>query len=298
MRRNHCVVVLGAACAAFCFDIGGCGRTPLLRLCPAGGQPVDLTGLWLDGSKVELVLFNFVQDGNAVASTRVEPSTCDHRDGQGTTSQTRADFVGDLLNDCGLEGRITVCRFGIADDPGLNGHVGLDFTATLNASHDRLESRIVDPVTQGTLFVVWERLGCDLRPPEDFLLPGSEVIEFTARFNLSRGEITYVGEAQLQLDAVRRVAAGVTGAVATVRRDSPDAPVVVSVIVGNGNRIEYSLFGPAAVASVASGDAVNPSTEIGNIGRIAGGPPDTFKLMLQAFEAMTDDPVNPHCVEQ
>ena len=297
MRRSHRLAALRAACAMLCFLSGGCGRSSLgLETCGPKDQPVDLTGKWLDGDKAELVLFDFEQGGKTLVSTRVVPRTCRHRDGQGTTSEGRADFVGSF-DSCGFKGQITVCRFGRNHDPSLNGLVQLDFTATLTSSHDRLKSRqIHDPVANATLEVVYERLGCEPRPPEDFLLPGSEVIEFVPQYNLARGEITYVGESQTTLDSVRRVAAGVTGSVKATPVRNPDGSTIVSVSLDNGNRLVYRLFGTASQASVSFEEEVNPTTEIGSVGRIGTGAHATFKLKLAGTTG--EEPINPDCIEE
>lgn len=293
MRRNNRLTALGAACAALCFLWSGCGRSLLGVRCGPGDRDVDLTGPWLDGEKAELVRFDFEQEGGAMASTRAELRICDHQDGQGTTSQSRADFDGDFVG-CEFRGRITMCRFGHSQDPSLNGLVRFDFTAKLNFNQDRLEANeIFDPVTKATNRPVWVRLGCEPRPPEDFLLPGGEVIEFVARYDLAHGKITYVGEPHTQIDSVRRVVAGVTGTVQGGSRNS-DGSVTVGVRLDNGKKLWLRMFGAFSHSSVSDGDAVDPSTEIGRIGR---GQFDTFKLELVATGLHANILINPDCVE-
>ncbi|MEE8170224.1 MAG: hypothetical protein V3T70_06730, partial [Phycisphaerae bacterium] len=131
--------------------MNGCGRTPLTIGCPEpGGEIAALTDFWRDGGKSELVVFNIVQDGIIVTSTRAEVKTCDHGDGTGATSQTIEDFTG-FIDGCTITGQITVCRFGVTDMSGPNGVVKLEFTVRLNPAHDRIEGELTDPVTGDTL---------------------------------------------------------------------------------------------------------------------------------------------------
>lgn len=301
MRRVLFIAILGIPCAiSLSYIGGGCGRTALnVELCPAGGDVVDLTGFWRDADKSGLVAFSIVQDGVIVISTRLAPRVCDHQDGTGTTSQGMEDFTG-VISGCSIIGQIELCRFGF--DPLItpNGIIKAELDATINPAQDRIEGTFSDPVTGLSGTAAWDRLGCQPKAPEDYLLPGTEIIAFITEHNLALGMITYGGQAPLGIEITRRVVAGVSGAVATVTPGSATEPVVIGVIVGNGNRIEYSLLGAFALAMVSPGTAVNPTTVIGTIGEGTGpsGEPDFFKLQLRAFEAGTDAPVNPDCVEQ
>lgn len=129
-------------------------------------------------------------------------------------------------------------------------------------------------------------------------MPGREVVSFSTEHDLSEGAITYRGTAS-SVETTRRVAADVSGAVATVAPGGENEPIVVGVVVGNGNRLEYSLFGRYASADVSPGTAVGPSTIIGRIGRPddSEGPAEV-RLRLQAFETGTEAPLNPDCVEE
>ncbi len=276
----------------------GCGRTALSIGCPQPGDEVaDLTGFWRDGGHTDLVVFSIVQDGVIVTSTRLEPKVCDHRDGQDTTSQSPDDFIG-VVEGCSIKGQITLCRFGLQPpDDHLNGMIKLEFDATLSFDHARISGSWSDSITGDSGTGIWERLGCQPKSPDDYLLPGSEVIDFTTEHELDIGRITYSGTAPLGIEISRRVVAGVTGAVQGVTPAAGGDPLVIAVIVGNGNRIVYSLFGQFPTARVSPGDAVDPATEIGTV-TASQNDPDLFKLQLEAFEGITDTPVNPDCVEE
>lgn len=266
--------------------------------CPGdGGKVVDLTDSWRDADKSGLVLFSIVQDGVIVTSTRLAPFVCDHRDGQGTTSQSMEDFTG-VINGCGITGQITACRFG--QQTANTGIITAELDATLNSTQDRIEGTFSDPVTGRSGTAAWERLGCKPKMPDEYLLPGTEIIAFITEHNLALGMITYNGQAPLGIEITRRIVAGVSGAVATVTPGSATDPIVIGAIVGNSNRIEHSLFGAFATEMVSPGTAINPSTVIGTIGEETGpsGEPDFFRLQLRAFEVGTDAPINPDCVEQ
>ena len=183
-------------------------------------------------------------------------------------------------------------------DDHLNGITTLEFDATLSFDHNRIDGSWSDAITSSLdNSGIWERLGCRPKSPDDYLLPGSEVIDFTTEHELDIGRITYSGTAPLGIEISRRVVAGVTGAVQGVTPAAGGDPLVIAVIVGNGNRIVYSLFGQFPTARVSPGDAVDPTTEIGTV-TASQNDPDFFKLQLEAFEGVTDVPVNPDCVEE
>ncbi|MFQ5412647.1 MAG: hypothetical protein ACE5EC_10120, partial [Phycisphaerae bacterium] len=269
----------------------GCGRSFFTQAaCPPGGVIVDLNGFWRDGGKSGLVLFNFVQDGIVITSTREKPAVCDHQDGLETMTEFTEDFVGQI-DGCDISGQITACQFGLRDPSriGLNGVIKATLEAEISHDQQRIMGSFTNPATGRSGTAVWERLDCRPKVPGDYLLPGNEVIKFETEHDLDMGIITYQGDSNSGIEILRRVVAGVSGAVATLSPATADTPIVIGVIVGNGNRLEYSLFGQAAIARVSPGDAVTPDTEIGTIAEPAGQP-DHFMLRLQAFEAMTDAP--------
>lgn len=300
MRRILFFTILGILCTiSLSYSGGGCTLTfPIF--CPGdGGEVVDLTDFWRDADKSGLVAFSIVQDGVIVTSTRLAPRVCDHEDGTGATSQSMEDFTG-VISGCSIIGQIEVCRFGFDPLTVGNGIIKAELDATINLAQDRINGTFSDPVTGRSGTATWERLGCQPKAPEDYLLPGTEIIAFITAHNLALGMITYGGQAPLGIEITRRVVSGVSGAVATVTPGSATDPTIIGVIVGNGNRIEYSLFGAFAVAMVSPGTAVDPSTVIGTIGEGTGpsGEPEFFMLQLRAFEVGTDAPINPDCVEQ
>jgi hypothetical protein len=82
------------------------------NLCEAC-RSFDLNGMWEDnGREIQII-----HEGHHVTATYVEPHTCDHRNGSGT-SQTTLDFTADIRCNT-LIGEMNVCHWGDRPNPGF-----------------------------------------------------------------------------------------------------------------------------------------------------------------------------------
>jgi len=106
---------------------------------------VDLNGRWIDHGTEDREV-TITQAGGNVSTVYVEPYVCDHRDGQGTTSETSDDFVG-TLDGMVVTGTIKVCSFGCeAGDPSCppNGITDAAVMLTANPGMDLLDGFWLD----------------------------------------------------------------------------------------------------------------------------------------------------------
>ncbi len=136
-----------------------------------GGSCADLAGFWAEegGSVQRYVFLSHV--GRALTSTFLQPAICDHRDGQGTTSETTDDFSA-TVSDCQISGSLSVCQFGCTDQC-TNGWTTSDtLTGEASADGQKITATWMDAsgsVNDLTLF----RLPCQPKLPGEYGLPDS-----------------------------------------------------------------------------------------------------------------------------
>lgn len=106
---------------------------------------VNLNGRWIDHGTDDLEV-TIAQAGSSVSAVLVESKVCDHRDGQGTTSETTEDFVG-TLDGLTITGMLKVCAYGCqADDSTCrpNGIVDAPFTLFVDPGGEILDGFWLD----------------------------------------------------------------------------------------------------------------------------------------------------------
>lgn len=297
------VSLIAVACVVFSVLIHpGCERGGSIFITPACDLAlVNISGFWHDPTSVTRHNFRFDQVGSTVTSTNLSGAGfCHHRDGLGTISETREDFVGTLQR-CSISGLIKVCSAGCNPeidrcDPDLNGIFDADLSARIN--HDRnghiesLTATVVVPFTGEEIIRIWEPLPCEPKLTINYL-PNTTDILWNSRY-LPEGQlVAFTGKNSTGVaDTLLRP--GVDGHVVDIQHDVTGGPrpTTITIELTNKNRIEYSFFGRNLVGV---GRVVSFGTEIGRV------HPDVFtglfKLELRAFEAVSDNPISPDCVE-
>ena len=249
-----------------------------------------------------------------------------------TTNETTEDFVA-VIEGCTLRGLLRVCgsvlapevhptdpgelegaapesegkdpgeeAFRRTPEPGADQELILEvpFEAPLGSNNSQIVGTYYDPVSGQMQSVNWERLPCRPKLVSDYLTESAD-IHWAEKYIAEEELIVYTGENLTGVkDAIVR--AGVSG---YVREVNESVPATITIEITNGNRLVYALLGADSRADVEVGDVVSPDTQIARLQptkppvSVFGLPSDSlaFFLKLRAFEAVTDLPISPDCVE-
>jgi hypothetical protein len=262
---------------------------------------VDLNGYWIDHGSVDRQV-QVTHIGSTVFATYVdEPFVCDHRDDAGTTSETSQSFSG-TMSGCEITGTLTTCVFGMDEDDGENGDAehprhpnGITpapFTAAVNFEGDRIEGTYTSIFGDERSFH-FTRLDCRRKTALDYGLNGER--DWT-RTDEAESQILYQAPAAPGSPSLT-VMAGVSGTVEAIF-PFPDDGLALQVFVATpgGKSLAYNFYGENATPLVSVGDAVGPTSFIGNLEVQASTSSYTFRVV--GFVAGTEERINPDCVEE